>query len=196
MSGRGMNNVWAIVLSTALVYTVLSALMAVIPGITMSHMAPTPGLKPYTRQERLGRQVYVSEGCAYCHSQVVRPIREDAVYGRPSVGGDFVFQTPELLGDHRNGPDLTDIGERQPSTVWQLIHLWDPRALVNESIMPRYTWLFTVKARAAPGDVVVPVPPGFGPSTGVVVATKRALHLVDYLESLKQVPLTKSAVMK
>jgi cytochrome c oxidase cbb3-type subunit 2 len=100
------------------------------------------------------------------------------------------------LSDHRNGPDLTDIGSRQPSEVWQYIHLWDPRALVSASIMPRYTWLFRVKAQAAPGDVVVPVPPGFGPSKGVVVATKRAEDLVSYLESLKQVPLTNVTGMK
>jgi cbb3-type cytochrome oxidase cytochrome c subunit len=57
MNRSGMNSVWTIVISSAIIYTTLSILMGVIPGITMSHMAPTPGLKPYTRQERLGRDV-------------------------------------------------------------------------------------------------------------------------------------------
>ena len=70
-------------------------------------------------------------------------------------------QTPELLSDHRNGPDLTNIGARQPSTTWQYIHLWEPRAVVHDSIMPRYPWLFDVKSHAGPGDEVVPLPPGF-----------------------------------
>jgi len=189
--GWNMNNVWVIVLASAIVYGVLAVVMGVIPGIAMSHIAPTPGLKPLTAQEQRGRAVYVSEGCAYCHSQVVRPLKQDAVYGRPSVAGDYAYDTPELLSDHRNGPDLSNIGARQPSVVWQYIHLWNPRALVHASIMPRYTWLFAVKAAAA-GDVQVPVPPGYGPANGVVVARPAAQDLVAYLESLKQAPLTRA----
>lgn len=186
---RGMNNVWTLVLSAGIVYAIFCILMGVVPGEVLSHTQPVAGLKPLTAQEARGRDVYVSEGCAYCHTQNVRPLVQDKVFGRPSVGGDYVYDTPELLGDHRNGPDLTNIGLRQPSDVWQYIHLWDPRAVVHASIMPRYTWLFAVKAKADPGDVVVPVPPGFGPRAGVIVATQKAQDLVAYLESLKQVPL-------
>lgn len=190
---RGMNNVWALVLACAVVYGTLAVFMGVVPGIVLSATPPTPGSHPYTAQEQRGRDIYVSEGCEYCHTQNVRPLKQDEAFGRPSVAGDYAYDTPELLGDHRNGPDLTNIGGRQSSTAWQYIHLWDPRAVVHESIMPRYTWLFAVKPKADPGDDVVPIPPGFGPEKGVVVTTQASRDLVAYLESLKQVPLTKGA---
>jgi len=188
-----MNNVWLIVLWSAVVYGALAVFMGVIPGAVMSRSSPTPGLKPLTASQARGRNLYVSEGCAYCHSQMVRPLRQDLVFGRPSVAGDYAYQTPELLSDHRNGPDLSDIGARQPSRVWQYIHLWDPRAVVHDSIMPPYPWLFQVKSNAGPGDEVVPIPPSFGSPNGVVVTTQRARDLVDYLESLKQVSLKSGA---
>ncbi len=186
-----MNNVWMLVLASAVVYGVLAVLMGVVPGIVLSQTPPTAGLHPPDAQQRHGRDVYVSEGCAYCHTQNVRPLKQDLVFGRPSISGDYAYDTPELLSDHRNGPDLTNIGSRQPSAVWQYIHLWDPRAVVQGSIMPRYTWLFAVKASAGSGDVVVPVPPAFAPRSGVVTATQDARDLVAYLEGLKQVPLGK-----
>lgn len=186
-------NVWTIVLASAVVYGILAVLMGVVPGIVLSNTPPTTGLQPYTPQERRGRDVYVSEGCAYCHTQNVRPLKQDLVFGRPSIASDYAYDTPELLSDHRNGPDLTNIGNRQPSQTWQYIHLWDPRAVVQDSIMPRYTWLFTVKLKADPSDVVIPVPPGFGPSQGTIVATQEARDLVAYLKSLKQVPLKQGA---
>lgn len=185
-------NVWTIVLASAVVYVALAVLMGVVPGIVLSNTPPTAGSQPYTPREQRGRDIYVSEGCAYCHTQNVRPLKQDLVFGRPSVAGDYAYETPELLSDHRNGPDLTNIGNRQPSDVWQYIHLWDPRAVVHDSIMPRYTWLFAVKARVDPGDVAVSVPPGFGPTHGTIVATQEARDLVAYLESLKQVPLNGS----
>ncbi|MFN2449825.1 MAG: cbb3-type cytochrome c oxidase subunit II [Candidatus Baltobacteraceae bacterium] len=184
-------NVWTIVLASAVVYGLLAVLMGVVPGIALSGEAPMPGLRPYSAQEQRGRDVYVSEGCEYCHTQNVRPLKQDLVFGRPSAAGDYAYETPELLGDHRNGPDLTNIAKRQPSIVWQYIHLWNPRAVVQGSIMPRYAWLFEVKPKADPGDIVVPVPPGFGPAGGTVVAAQSAQDLVAYLEALKQVPLLK-----
>lgn len=186
---RGMNNVWSLIAASAVVYGLLAIVMGVIPGIVLSTTPPTPGLTPLTAAQDRGREIYVSEGCAYCHTQNVRPLQQDLVFGRPSVAGDYAYSTPELLGDHRNGPDLTNIGGRQPSTAWQYIHLWDPRAVVHDSIMPRYPWLFGVKSKAEPGDDVVALPPGFGPAGGVIVTTERSRDLVAYLESLKQVPL-------
>ncbi len=185
---RGMNDVRALVAASAVVYGILAILMGVIPGMVLSRTPPTPGLQPLTAAQARGRDIYVSEGCEYCHTQNVRPLQQDLVFGRPSVAGDYAYSTPELLGDHRNGPDLTNIGSRQPSTAWQYIHLWDPRAVVHDSIMPRYPWLFAVKSRAEPGDDVVPLPPGFAPK-GVVVTTDESRDLVAYLESPKQVPL-------
>ena len=186
---RGMNNVWSLIAASAIVYGFLAIVMGVIPGVVMSNTPPTEGLKPFTASQARGREIYVSEGCAYCHTQNVRPLQQDLVFGRPSVAGDYTYSTPELLSDHRNGPDLTNIGTRQPSTTWQYIHLWEPRAVVHDSIMPRYPWLFDVKSHAGPGDEVVPLPPGFRPSSGVVVTTEQSRDLVMYLKALKQVPL-------
>ena len=159
----------------------------------MSATRPGPGVRPFSETAQLGRDVYISEGCSYYHTQQVRPLAQDRVWGRPSTAGDYAYATPELLGSERNGPDLSNIGARQPSDVWQLIHLYEPRALVAGSIMPGYKWLFTRKSRAAPHDVVVPVPPGFAPAGAVVVATSKALDLVAFLDSLKQAPLPQAS---
>ena len=186
---RGMNNVWTLVASSAAVYAMYCVLMGVVPGAVLSATPPVAGKRPPTVNEQRGRDIYVSEGCSYCHTQNVRPLVQDKIFGRPSVAGDYAYDTPQLLGTERTGPDLSNIGARQPSDVWQYIHLWNPRALVHASIMPRYSWLFEVRAQASPGDVTVPVPAGFGPEKGVVVATKDAQDLVAYLKSLKQTPL-------
>jgi cytochrome c oxidase cbb3-type subunit 2 len=186
---RGMNNVWTLVGAAAGVYAGFCILMGVVPGVVLSNTQPVAGVRPLDAAQAHGRAIYVGEGCAYCHTQNVRPLEQDKVFGRPSVAGDYAYATPQLLGTERTGPDLTNIGARQPSDVWQYIHLWDPRAVVHESIMPRYTWLFQVKDKAGPNDVSVPLPPGFGPQKGVVVATQDAKDLVAYLKSLKQAPL-------
>lgn len=190
---RGMNNVGTLIAVAAIVYGAFCIAMGVVPGTAMSHIQPLPGVHPLNAQQQRGREIYVSEGCSYCHTQNIRPLAQDKVFGRPSVGGDYVYDTPQLLGTERTGPDLTNIGLRQPSDVWQYIHLWDPRAVVHDSIMPRYTWLFQVKKNAAPGDITVPVPPQFAPVGGVIVASQQAQDLVAYLKSLKQAPLPGAA---
>ena len=184
-----MNNVWVLVIAAAAIYGCFCILMGVTPGLVLSNTPPVAGLKPLTAAEARGRDVYVGEGCAYCHTQNVRPLLQDKVFGRPSVGGDYAYATPQLLGTERTGPDLSNIGVRQPSDVWQYIHLYNPRAVVHESIMPRYPWLFETRPSASPGEITVPLPPGFGPRSGVVVATQQAQDLVAYLKSLKQLPL-------
>jgi cytochrome c oxidase cbb3-type subunit 2 len=119
----------------------------------------------------------------------VRPLAQDRVWGRASVAVDYAYATPELLGTERTGPDLSNVGARQPSDVWQSIHLYEPRALVHASIMPAYPWMFVAKDRAEPGDVVVDVPPEYAPKGKVIVATREEQDLVAYLKSLKQPPL-------
>lgn len=187
---RGMSNLWTFIAAAGGIYAILCILLGVVPGFSMSAVPPVHGLQPLSAQEDRGRQIYVAEGCSYCHTQQVRPLKQDLVFGRPSVAGDYAYATPQLLGTERTGPDLSNIGVRQPSDVWQYIHLWDPRAVVHDSVMPRYTWLFQVKPQAGPQDVTVPLPPGFGPAHGVVVATNRAKDLVAYLKALKQPSLT------
>jgi cytochrome c oxidase cbb3-type subunit 2 len=186
---KGMDHVGVLVFSAAAIYAALAILMAVIPGTVLSKSPALPGLAPLNAAQENGRAVYVGEGCSYCHTQYVRPLAQDRVWGRASVAGDYTYSTPQLLGTERTGPDLSNIGLRQPSDVWQSIHLYEPRSLVTGSIMPAYPWLFVVKDRADPGDVVVSVPPAFAPKDKVVIATQAEQDLVAYLVSLKQAPL-------
>ena len=170
-------------------FVALTLLIAVIPAYQIQKTPPTPGLQPLTDEATRGMKLYVAEGCSYCHSQQVRPLRVDEPFGRPSAAGDYVYQTPELLGTERTGPDLSNIGNRQASQVWHLLHLYNPRSVVRASVMPSYSWYFKAKDQAGPQDVVVPVPAEFAPAGKVVVAKPEALALAAYLLSLKQLPL-------
>jgi len=162
--------------------------LVVLPYLQLRHEPPTPGLKPYTEVQLRGRQEYIRQGCVYCHSQQPRDPSQapddKRGWGRPSVAGDYYYDRPHLLGTMRTGPDLLNIGARQPSPDWQLGHLYQPRAYTPGSIMPAYPFLFEVKSQAAPGDKVVALPPQFAPADGVVVATQAAQDLVAYLLSL------------
>jgi cytochrome c oxidase cbb3-type subunit 2 len=184
-----MNKLVLITGGSTLVYAALALMMGVLPGIELSNVPAGPGVQPLTALESEGREVYVADGCSYCHTQQVRPLNQDKVFGRPSAAGDFKYQTPELLGSERTGPDLTNIGARQPSSVWQYIHLYNPRAVVPESIMPSFGWLFDVVDHAPAGVEAVPLPKAYAPARGVVVPTHRAEALIAYLASLKQSPL-------
>jgi cytochrome c oxidase cbb3-type subunit 2 len=130
--------------------------------------------------------VYLREGCGFCHTQFVRDLPMDRPYGRPSRPGDYTLENPPMLGTQRTGPDLADVGSRQPSEAWHMIHLYDPRAVVPQSVMPAYRWYFVEKDKAGPGDVVVPVPAGSAPRGKVIVAGPDGIELVRYLLSLKQ----------
>ena len=167
---------------------VATAALVVLPYMEVRDITPPEGLKPYTSAQQRGRDVYIASGCVYCHTQQPRdrnlgPDHERG-WGRASVPGDYVYDKPHLLGSMRTGPDLFNIGARQPSKDWHLGHLYQPRAYVPGSIMPSYPYLFETKAAAEPGDEVVKLPPGHGPSQGVVVARPEALDLVKYLQGL------------
>lgn len=100
------------------------------------------------------------------------------------MAADYYYDHPHLLGTMRTGPDLFNIGARQPSADWHLGHLYQPRAYVAQSIMPSYPYLFDEKDAADQGDRVVTLPPGVAPPGKVVVAAPEALDLVAYLKSL------------
>lgn len=145
--------------------------------------------KPYSAQQLAGRQVYIANGCVYCHSQQPRDpsLGPDQArgWGRPSVPGDYRYDTPHLLGTMRTGPDLFNIAVRQPSRDWHLGHLYQPRAYLDGSIMPAYPYLFEQRrGPAQPGEVVVSLPPGIVEPGVRVVAKPEAVALVDYLLSL------------
>lgn len=188
-----MNKLIAIAGGSTLVYIALSIMMAILPGIELSQVPAGPGVRQLTLMQQRGREIYVSEGCAYCHTQQVRPVSIDRVFGRPSAPGDFAYQTPELLESERTGPDLTDIGKRQPSEIWQYMHLYDPRSVVPQSVMPSFPALFEVVKQAPKGVQPVPVPKAFAPAHGVVIPTPDARALVTYLLSLEQPPLPHAA---
>src|SRR5690554_4739404 len=103
---------------------------------------PVEGLKPYTALQLEGRDIYIREGCVGCHSQMIRPFRaETERYGHYSVAGESVYDHPFLWGSKRTGPDLARVGGRY-SDDWHRAHLYNPRNVVPESIMPSYPWLF------------------------------------------------------
>ena len=167
---------------------VATAALVVLPYLQVRDITPPEGLKPYSSAELRGRQVYISNGCVYCHSQQPRdrnlgPDGERG-WGRASVPGDYYYDKPHLLGSMRTGPDLFNIGARQPSKDWHLGHLFQPRAYVPGSIMPSYPYLFEVKDAAEPGDEVLKLPPGHTPFGKVVVARPEALDLVKYMQGL------------
>jgi cytochrome c oxidase cbb3-type subunit 2 len=103
---------------------------------------PVPGLKPLTALQLEGRDIYIREGCHVCHTQMIRTLRaETERYGSYSQAGEFVYDHPFLWGSKRTGPDLARVGGRY-SDEWQRAHLYNPRDVVPESIMPAYPWLF------------------------------------------------------
>ena len=170
-------------------FLILSLIIAVLPAYEVQKVPPSPGIGNPDDAVARGRALYVKEGCAVCHTQFVRDLPVDAPYGRGSVAGDYALEDPPLLGTQRTGPDLANVGQRQPGETWNLIHLYNPRAVVATSVMPGYPWYFEEKLEASAADVIVPVPDGFKPPGTTVVATEEALDLVRYLQSLQQVEL-------
>lgn len=194
----------ALVITALGVFLFLSIGIAVIPAFQMEEYGPLPDQPKMTQEEILGQKVYIAEGCVACHTQQVRNIEMDKMWGkRPTVAEDYYYskqrmdvwrQTPSILGSERTGPDLTDIGNRQPSSAWQYLHLYNPRAVVGESIMPSFPWLFNEvdSTKVGADDIVVAVPKEFlKDASKKIVPTEDAVHLVAYLNSLKQAELPK-----
>ncbi len=178
----------------------LTVLVAIGPAVhNQERNQPLPGAAELSPDAVKGKAIFVANGCVACHTQQVRNVDMDKVWGsRPSLAADYAGiertdfwrNTATLMGTERTGPDLTDVGNRQPSADWNLVHLYNPRIVVKESVMPAYPWLFTIKKEPAKGDVVVNVPPEFmKQKEGKVVATKDALYLIAYLQALKQTKL-------
>ena len=106
---------------------------------------PIEGLKPYPALQLEGRDIYIREGCHVCHTQMIRPLRAEIErYGHYSVAGESVYEHPFLWGSKRTGPDLARVGNRY-SDDWHKAHLYNPRSVVPESIMPAFPWLYDNK---------------------------------------------------
>jgi len=99
------------------------------------------GIRPYTPLELKGRDIYVREGCYLCHSQMIRPLRDEVErYGHYSLAAESMYDHPFQWGSKRTGPDLARVGGKY-SDEWQRAHLVDPRSVVPESVMPPYAFL-------------------------------------------------------
>lgn len=137
----------------ATLLAVLSLLFVTIGGIVQiaplfwiqNTIEPVTGVRPYTPLELAGRQVYIREGCYVCHSQMIRPMRDEVErYGHYSLAAESVYDHPFQWGSKRTGPDLARVGGRY-SDAWHVDHLTDPQAVVPESIMPPYGFLLNAK---------------------------------------------------
>lgn len=181
-------------------FAALTLFVAIIPAISnQRNNAELPDAVPLSADARKGKELFIANGCVACHTQQVRNVEMDNAWGkRPGIAADYAGMkrmdlwrnTATLAGTERTGPDLTDVGNRQPSLEWNLVHLYNPRIVVKESVMPSYPWLFERKATPSADDVVVNVPAGFlQGKPGKIVATSEALQLVAYLQALKQAAL-------
>jgi len=135
------------VLTIAAVLTLaVGGLVEIAPTIVVKSNVPTiSSVKPYTPLELEGRDLYIREGCNACHTQMIRPFRDEVKrYGEYSKAGEFVYDYPFLWGSKRTGPDLHREGGKNPD-AWHYKHMWNPRSTSDGSIMPRYPWLIENK---------------------------------------------------
>ncbi len=145
----------------------------VVPLTDATLYVPTKDAKPYTEMEMRGRQIYLQEGCVYCHTQQVRNLLEETqrygmgeeetfkrfgiralIQAPPSQPGEFVYDSPHFLGTRRAGPDLARVGGKYDNT-WHLNHFRDPRSTSPGSLMPAYTWLFDKAGQPTPDAVAL-----------------------------------------
>ena len=120
----------------------IGGILEIVPTFLIKNNVPTiTAVKPYTPLELQGRDIYVREGCYTCHSQMIRPFRDEvARYGEYSKAGEFVYDHPFQWGSKRTGPDLARIGGKYPDS-WHYNHMLEPGVMSPGSIMPSYPWL-------------------------------------------------------
>ncbi|WP_372001529.1 cytochrome-c oxidase, cbb3-type subunit II [Tistrella mobilis] len=120
----------------------IGGMVEIIPLFTIeTTVEAVDGVRPYTPLELAGRDIYIREGCYTCHSQQVRPFRDEAErYGHYSLAAESKYDHPFQWGSKRTGPDLARVGGKY-SNEWHVAHLIDPRALVPGSVMPTYAFL-------------------------------------------------------
>ena len=145
----GILNKHAVLEKSPILLLVFSLVVVTIGGIV--EIAPlfwlentiekVKGVRPYSPLELTGRDVYIREGCYVCHSQMIRPLRDEVErYGAYSLAAESMYDHPFQWGSKRTGPDLARVGGRY-SDAWQVQHLKDPQSVVPESIMPKYAFL-------------------------------------------------------
>ena len=108
-----------------------------------STMEKVDGVRPYTPLEQRGRDIFIREGCYTCHSQMIRPFRDEQLrYGHYSLASESKYDHPFQWGSKRTGPDLARVGGKY-SNEWHVQHLIKPTSVVSESVMPNYPWLLS-----------------------------------------------------
>jgi len=121
---------------------VFAGLVTILPNFAESAQ-PIKGLKPYTVLQLAGKEVYKKDNCLSCHSQLIRPFKaETDRYGQYSLSGEYAYDRPFLWGSKRTGPDLHRVGNYR-TTDWHENHMWDPKSVVPDSIMPAYKHQFS-----------------------------------------------------
>ncbi|MBF0380903.1 MAG: cytochrome-c oxidase, cbb3-type subunit II [Magnetococcales bacterium] len=129
--------------------SILTLVMVLIGGIVeivplffiKSTIEKVEGMRPYTPLELRGQDIYVREGCYNCHSQMIRPFRDEQErYGHYSLAAESMYDHPFQWGSKRTGPDLARVGGKY-SNLWHQAHMKNPRDVVPESVMPAYPWL-------------------------------------------------------
>jgi cytochrome c oxidase cbb3-type subunit 2 len=142
-------NIWALVLATAIIVSVggiveivpLFYLKTTMEDVNKPEYEELQTVRPYTALELAGRDIYQREGCYLCHSQMVRPFRDERDrYGHYSLAVESKYDHPFQWGSKRTGPDLARVGGKY-SDAWHIQHLRKPRSVVPESVMPNYPWL-------------------------------------------------------
>jgi cytochrome c oxidase cbb3-type subunit I/II len=130
----------------SLVAVAIGGVLEMVPTFLIKSNVPTiTSVKPYTPLELHGRDVYIAEGCYTCHSQMIRPFRDEvARYGEYSKAGEFVYDHPFQWGSKRTGPDLARIGGKYPDS-WHYNHMFDPRIMSPGSIMPCVSFMIDNK---------------------------------------------------
>jgi len=135
-----------ILIAGILVVIAIGGLVEITPLFYLkSTIEVVDGVRPYTPLELTGRNIYVREGCYLCHSQMIRPLRDEVErYGHYSLAAESMFDHPFQWGSKRTGPDLARVGGKY-SDDWHVRHLTDPRAIVPQSVMPGYPSLATTE---------------------------------------------------
>jgi cytochrome c oxidase cbb3-type subunit 2 len=140
----------AILLVLSLLTIVIGGIVEIVPLFTIeTTIERVEGVRPYSPLELAGRNIYVREGCYLCHSQQIRPFRDEVErYGHYSLAAESMYDHPFQWGSKRTGPDLARVGGKY-SDEWHVAHMAEPRAVVPESIMPAYPFLLDKPVRTS-----------------------------------------------
>ncbi len=137
-----------LLLGLTIIVVLIGGIVEIVPLFrSETVIEPVEGMRPYTPLELAGQNIYIRENCSVCHSQQIRPLRDEVVrYGHYSLAAESMYDHPFLWGSKRTGPDLARVGGKY-SDDWHVRHMIEPRDLVPESIMPSYGFLMKNGAR-------------------------------------------------